>query len=128
MTMGAAMKCAGSERSYEMRTVNAKMSVVRTAAALAAALMLLGFSTGASAQLVTAQSDYTAGYVVLPKIVVHTTGSTSDPLVPGDQAFDTIVQITNTNQSEQITVDCWWVNANGHCGSDAGPICSTNAD
>jgi hypothetical protein len=24
--------------------------------------------------------------------------------------------MTNTNQAEAITVDCWWVNANSHCG------------
>ena len=109
-----------------MRTVNAKVSVVRAATTLAASLMLLGLSTGASAQV--AQSDYTAGYVVLPKVVVHTTGSPTDPVGPGEQAFDTIVQITNTNQADEITVDCWWVNANKHCGTDTGPICETNAD
>jgi hypothetical protein len=75
-----------------------------------------------------AQSDYTAGYVVLPKVVVHTTGSTSDPVAAGDVATDTIVQITNTNQQDEITVDCWWVNANSHCGTETGPICTTNAD
>ena len=109
-----------------MRTVNAKVSTARVASALAASLMLLGLSTGASAQV--AQSDYTAGYVVLPKVVVHTTGSPTDPVQVGEQATDTIVQMTNTNQQDQITVDCWWVNANKHCGSDSGPICQTNAD
>ena len=109
-----------------MRTVNAKVSTARAAAALAASLVLLGLSTGASAQV--AQSDYTAGYVVLPKVMIHTTGSPTDPVQPGEQAIDTIVQMTNTNQQEQITVDCWWVNANKHCGTDAGPICETNAD
>ncbi|MBX3026034.1 hypothetical protein KF840_14090 [bacterium] len=111
-----------------MRTVNAKKSVVVTAAALATWLVLLGFSSGASAQTVVAQSDYTAGYIVLPKVLVHTSGSPSNPVLPGQQATDTLVQITNTNQSDEIRVDCWWVNANGHCGSDAGPICTTNAD
>src|SRR5512139_2771926 len=125
MTVGATMECAGSERSNEMRTVNAKVSVVRTAATLATLLVLLGFSTSASGQV--AQSDYTAGYVVLPKIVVHTSGGIP-PVAAGDQAFDTIVQMTNTNQGQAITVDCWWVNANKHCGTDQGPICETNAD
>ncbi|HSP95907.1 MAG TPA: hypothetical protein VL049_01505 [Candidatus Dormibacteraeota bacterium] len=108
-----------------MRTVNAKVSVVRPAATLAALLVLLGFSTSASGQV--AQSDYTAGYVVLPKIVVHTSGGIP-PVAAGDQAFDTIIQMTNTNQGQAITVDCWWVNANKHCGTDQGPICETNAD
>jgi hypothetical protein len=77
---------------------------------------------------VVARSDYAAGYVVLPKVVVHTTGSPTDPVMPGGVATDTLIQITNTNQADEITVDCWWVNANSHCGSDAGPICTTNAD
>ncbi|MFN8642178.1 MAG: hypothetical protein U0802_11160 [Candidatus Binatia bacterium] len=110
-----------------MRTVNAKLSPGRWAAALATSLMLLGVSSGASAQSV-ARSDYAGGYVVLPKVVIHTTGSLSDPVLPGEQATDTIVQMTNLNQSAEITVDCWWVNANKHCGTDSGPICQTNAD
>ena len=101
-----------------MRTVNAKVRIARAAGTLAASLMLLGLSTGASAQVVVARSDYPAGYVVLPKVVVHTTGSPTEPVIPGDIATDTLVQITNTNQQEQITVDCWWVNANKHCGTD----------
>ena len=61
MRAGAAMECAGSERSYEMRTVNAKVKIARAAGTLAASLMLLGLSTGASAQVVVARSDYPAG-------------------------------------------------------------------
>lgn len=109
-----------------MRTVNAKQSASRVSAGvLAASLLLLGWTASASAQV--ASSDLAAGYVVLPKVVVHTTGG--DPAVlPGGVATDTLIQMTNTNQAEAITVDCWWVNANRHCGSDAGPICETNAD
>lgn len=124
------MERAGSdERSNEMRTVYAKMSDAKlSVAALAASLMLLGWSAGASAQV--AQSDYAAGYVVLPKVVVHTTGGTP-PVLPGEAATDTLIQMTNTNQAEAITVDCWWVNANKHCGTvepPHGAICETNAD
>lgn len=124
------MERAGSdERSNEMRTVYAKMSGARlSVAALATSLMLLGWSAGASAQV--AQSDYTAGFVVLPKVVVHTTGGTP-AVLPGEAATDTLIQITNTNQAEAITVDCWWVNANKHCGTvepPHGAICETNAD
>lgn len=109
-----------------MRTVNAKVSRAKAAVApLAAGLIMLGMSAVASAQV--AQSDYTAGYVVLPKVVVHTTGGTP-AVLPGAAATDTLIQITNTNQAEAITIDCWWVNANKHCGSDLGPICQTNAD
>ncbi len=109
-----------------MRTVNAtKSSRPGSAAALVVSLVLLGWSASAAAQV--AQSDYTAGYVVLPKVVVHTTGGVP-ALGPGEPAVDTLIQITNTNQAEAIEVNCWWVNANRHCGTDAGPICETNAD
>ena len=89
----------------------------------AAALVML--ATAASTQ--AAESDYVAGYVVLPKVVVHTTGGTP-AVAPGGQAVDTLIQITNTNQTDAINVDCWWVNANSHCGSATGPICNSNAD
>jgi hypothetical protein len=82
-----------------------------------AVLVLIGWGAGASAQPIgnSAASDLPAGYVVLPKIVVHTTGGTP-AVLPGGLATDTLVQMTNTNQAEAITVDCWWVNANSHCG------------
>jgi hypothetical protein len=115
-----------------MRTVNAKVRVAGPLMTLAASLVLLGLSGAASAQTVVAKSDYPAGYIVLPKVVVHTTGSPTDPVLAGEQATDTIVQMTNTNQTDEITVDCWWVNANKHCGSPnanpLGAICETNAD
>lgn len=124
--MGCAdMTRVSTERSDEMRTVNANGSParVRRLALAAAALALLGSTASTQA----AESDYVAGYVVLPKVVVHTTGGT--PAVqPGGQAYDTLIQITNTNQTDAITVDCWWVNANSHCGNQDGPICETNAD
>ncbi|MEO8601043.1 MAG: hypothetical protein ABI629_00555 [bacterium] len=110
-----------------MRTDNAKGSATRLSTAiLAASLILLGSAAGVSAQV--SSSDTPAGYVVLPKVVVHTTGG--DPAVanPGGTAIDTIIQITNVNQAEEITVDCWWVNANKHCGTDTGAICTTAAD
>jgi len=115
----------GTERSDEMRRVNANGSAsqLRLVTLAAAALVMLG--TVASAR--AAESDYVAGYVVLPKVVVHTTGGT--PAVSaGGQAVDTLIQITNTNQTDAINVDCWWVNANSHCGTDTGPICNSNAD
>jgi hypothetical protein len=88
------------------------------------ATALLGWSSGAMAQ---PSSDYPAGYVVLPKILVHTTGGTP-PVVAGGTATDTIVQITNTDQVNPHQVDCFWVNANNHCGTATGAICDTNAD
>jgi hypothetical protein len=93
---------------------------------MAAAAAVVALSTGAAWGDDT--SDYTAGYVVLPKIVVAVTGGTNPPVGPGDQAVDTLIQMTNTNQAELIEVNCWWVNANGHCGSEDGPVCYENAD
>jgi hypothetical protein len=79
-----------------------------------------------------AASDQTGGYVVLPKVVVHTTGGTP-AILPGGVAVDTIIQLSNTNEATPINVDCWWVDANSHCGAcDPSTqdciICSSNAD
>lgn len=124
---------SGRERSDEMVRLNAKGSARRWwCIGVVAALVLMGWGAGARAQSVAA-SDLTGGYVVLPKILVHTTGG--DPAVlPGEQAFDTEIQLSNTNEAAPITVDCWWVDANSHCGSRCNPlistcaICETNAD
>jgi hypothetical protein len=124
---------SGRERSDEMVTLSAKGSASRSQwIGAVAALVLVGWAAAARAQGVNvAASDLTGGYVVLPKIIVHTTGGTP-AVLPGQQATDTIIQMTNTNQTEQIRVDCWWVNANSHCGGctsiGCGPICDTNAD
>jgi len=107
---------------------------------LLVAAAVLGWSASAGAQLTiladSAASDLPAGYVVLPKIVVHTTGSPSQPVQPGGSAVDTLIQMTNTNETGEIDVDCWWVNANSHCGGCeltatglvCGPVCEVNAD
>jgi hypothetical protein len=118
-----------------MVTANARRSASRLRCiGVVAALVLIGWSAGARAQNGfgnNAASDLTGGYVVVPKIVVHTTGGTP-PIGPGGVAIDTIIQMSNTNESEAINVDCWWVNANSHCGN-CDPlqteciICETNA-
>jgi hypothetical protein len=127
MTVGEEMQRAGRERSNEMRTINAKGSAKRLSPAVLAASLILAAAAGrVSAQV--SSSDTAAGYVVLPKVMVHTTGGTPPVADPGGTAVDTIIQITNTNQATPVTVDCWWVNANKHCGTDQGPICTTNAD
>jgi hypothetical protein len=90
-----------------------------------AALVLIGWSACVSAQPLqnVAASDLPGGYVVVPKIVVHTTGG--DPAVaPGGIAIDTLVQMSNTNEGAAITVDCWWINANSHCGGPCDPLLS----
>jgi len=108
-----------------MLTLNATGRATRCFA-LAIALVVVGCATGAVAQQNAAASDLPGGYVVLPKIVVHTTGGTP-PILAGGVATDTLIQITNINQADTVKVDCWWVNANSHCGGD-GAVCETNAD
>jgi hypothetical protein len=121
---------SGRERSDEMGTLNAKGRAGRYIG-LVAALALIGWAAGARAQISVAASDLPGGYVVLPKVVVHTTGGTP-PVVAGGVATDTLIQMTNVNQSSETKVDCWWVNANSHCGGctgqNCGPVCDTNAD
>jgi len=98
---------------------------------LVAVALLVGWGSSASAQTVkadTASSDLPAGYIVLPKIVVHTTGSPTQPIAAGGVATDTLIQLTNTSQTDAINVHCFYVNANSHCGGLRGNICTTNAD
>jgi hypothetical protein len=111
-----------------MLTVNAKGSTSRLLGiGVVAALVLICSAGGVRAQsTLGAASDLTGGYVVLPKIMVHTTGGTP-AVLPGGQQYDTLIQLSNTNELDLITVDCWWVNANSHC-EDTGIICESNAD
>src|SRR5215831_10305455 len=127
---------SGRERSDQMGTLNANPSAGRARwVGLMAAVALLGCSTAALAQpRNVAASEYTGGYVVLPKIITHTTGG-SPKGVPGGVATDTLIQMSNTNEAAPITVDCWWVDADSHCGGVCNPqqqagciICETNAD
>lgn len=121
---------SGWERSDEMVTRNVKGTTKWVAVlGLLAAGTLVGWSSRAAAQ---PASDRPAGYVVLPKIIVHTTGGTP-PVAAGGTAVDTIVQMTNTDPANPIQVDCFWVNANNHCGgcpngpNSCGAICDTTA-
>lgn len=110
-------------------------SVTRVLIAVAAVGFAAGVA-GAQPEITTesAASDLAGGYVVLPKVRVHTINSPSDPALPGEVATDTLVQITNTNDDPtatnggMISVHCWWVNANGHCGGAGGTVCYSNAD
>jgi hypothetical protein len=122
-----------------MVTLNATWGAGRgSVLRLLAAVALLGWAANAGAQPITADSassDLPAGYIVFPKIVVHTTGSPTAPVLPGGTATDTLIQLTNTNEAAAINVDCWWVNANSHCGGcttgpirTCGSICTTTLD
>lgn len=108
----------GVERSREMRTLKAKMRgvvfpVVAGAFAGFASLALVG---QARAQVMA--SDETAGYVVFPKIEVADSGAV------GGFGIDTLIQLTNTNDADETTVHCWYVNANGHCSNDPDTVCT----
>lgn len=111
---------------------NTRSGMVRAGRVTAgvAALLLVGFVSAASAQPAAETSvTRTGGYLVFPKIVVHTTGAGNPALAAGELATDTVIQLTNTS-NELITVNCYYVNANGHCGG-VGPnarVCHSNAD
>ncbi len=87
------------------------------------------------AELASAQTSVikTGGYLAFPKIVAHTTSPDASPaLVAGEFAKDTVIQLTNVSSgSEPITVNCYYINANGHCGSppaDGAQVCRDDAD
>lgn len=91
------------------------------------ALVLLGCASLAMAQGTSVTT--TGGYLVFPKIVVHTTGPANPPLAAGEFATDTVIQLTNTS-SAAIVVNCYYVNANGHCGGPGtgAQVCQSNSD
>ena len=72
----------------------------------------------------------TGAYLHFPKIVVHTTAPDASPALAGDEyAKDTVIQLTNTSD-EAIAVNCYYINANRHCGGPpgSGPVCRTDSD
>jgi hypothetical protein len=99
--------------------------------ALAAALFV-GWSSLAVAQspLADTSATNTGGYLVFPKLLVHTTGAPGvNALSPGELAVDTLIQLTNTS-SELVSVNCYYINANGHCGGP-GPgaqVCNDDSE
>ena len=89
-------------------------------------LGIMGNSGGAYAQVTSVTA--VGAYLHFPKIWVHTT-SGSPALAAGEFAKDTVIQMTNTS-SEPVLVNCFYVNANRHCGGPpgSGPVCRTDAD
>ncbi len=107
-------------------------SNTRTLAVATCALSLLGVMFGPRESSAQTTSVITTGaYLHFPKIVVHTTSPDANPaLAAGDFAKDTVIQITNTS-TEFIEVNCFYVNANSHCGGapgSGGAVCRTDAD
>gem|GEM_PF-498090 len=87
--------------------------------ALAGAAMVVFCSSAASARIIEAK-----GITTIEKgaILVY-----ADLELDSGAGIDTRVQLTNT--SEFLTrFDCFYINANGHCGGEGGPICSNDLD
>ncbi len=104
----------GEERSQVMST---KMGFWRYALAGAAVLMFC--SSAASARIIEAKGISTiekGAVLVYMDLELDTTAG-----------IDTRLQLTNTSDF-LTTVDCFYINANGHCGGVGGPICSRDAD
>ncbi len=110
-----------------MVTGSKTLKLSATVGAVAFAFVALGVA-GASAQ--TTSTTATGSYLHFPKVVVWTTSPIANPaLAPGDFAQDTVIQITNTSNAP-VDVNCYYVNANRHCGGPpgSGPVCRTDAD
>jgi len=91
-----------------------------TAAAFAVALTGLIVSAGSVAHAQTTSVVAAGGYLVFPKIVAHTTAAGANPaLAAGEFAQDTVIQLTNTS-TDLIEVNCYYINANRHCGTPPG--------
>ncbi len=109
---------------------NRTRTVAATAGIAALALLAMGVLSPLAAQTTSAVA--TGGYLHFPKIVVHTTSGMANPLLlPSEFAKDTVVQITNVS-NQLVEANCYYVNANGHCGgADQGPasvVCTDDSD
>lgn len=61
-------------------------------------------------------SDRAAAILVFPKVVVDTNNNA------GRGRLDTLIRISNT-LNKPVRMQCFWVNANGHCFNAPGIIC-----
>jgi len=92
-------------------------------AAAVGALVVTGNSQPAFGQVVSSEEG--AGYILFPKIIVHT--SAGNPAATTVQQ-DTLLQLTNTNTTQSAALHCYYVNSNGHCSNDDNRICYSNLD
>ncbi len=97
--------------------MSTKMGFWRYALAGAAVLMLC--SSAASARIIEAKGISTIETGAILRYLDLELNTAS--------GIDTRVQLTNTSEF-LTTVDCFYINANSHCGGDGGPICRTDQD
>ena len=100
--------------------MSTKMGFWRSALATAAVVMFCG--SAASARIIEAKgiSSIEKGAIL---VYMDLELDTTDPM----DTTDTRIQLTNTSEF-LTTVDCFYINANSHCGGDGGPVCETTAD
>lgn len=84
--------------------------------ALGATAALLLSAAALRAQQPSVAADRAAAILVFPKIVVDTSNNA------GRGRLDTLIRISNTS-SEPVRLQCFWMNANGHCFNAPGIIC-----
>jgi hypothetical protein len=84
--------------------------------ALSATAALLLSAAALRAQQPPVAADRAAAILVFPKIVVDTSNNA------GRGRLDTLIRISNTS-SEPVRLQCFWMNANGHCFNAPGIIC-----
>lgn len=75
-----------------------------------------GLAGSAFAQLPPVAVDRAGAILVFPKIVVDTQNNA------GRGRLDTLVRISNTG-NDPVRLQCFWMNANGHCFNAPGIIC-----
>jgi len=84
--------------------------------ALSATAALLLSAAALRAQQPPVAADRAAAILVFPKIVVDTSNNA------GRGRLDTLIRISNTS-AEPVRLQCFWMNANGHCFNAPGIIC-----
>jgi hypothetical protein len=83
-------------------------------------LVVLGAVLLATASTAQVASDRAAAILVFPKVVVDTSN------VAGRGRMDTLIRISNTSNTP-VRLQCFWINANGHCFNAPNTICDYNA-
>ena len=114
-----------------MVTGHRNKRISATAGVVGLAWVLMGAVSPLAAQ--TTSAVITAGLLIFPKILVHTTSPSANPALDPMNEFaqDTVIQLTNTSDNA-VDVDCYYVNANSHCGGanqgTNSTVCTDDSD